>query len=337
MACSWIRLGLFVGLAVAGAAGDASRALAGKKKVPSRTVECGETLSESVRVANNLRNCPGGGLIVGAPGITIDLGGHRIDGTAGAGSAGIDNAAGHAGVVIRNGIVQQFEYGVLLENASGNTVTQLHVLGAVHGIRLVSSSDNAVSAVVATGNDLGIALFASSDRNTLARNDASGNSTDGFYQEASIENVFLRNRASANGAYGFELFGLEGGILKRNVASGNGIDGIILDGMSSGNLVKGNRASGNDLNGIEVVDGPGNVLVGNTVQENGEHGILSETGTVTLTRNRASGNGFLGGGPGDDVGLGISAPPGATSRGNRASGNDDPNECEAADLDCHVP
>jgi hypothetical protein len=33
----------------------------------------------------------------------------------------------------------------------------------------------------------------------------------------------------------------------------------------------------------------------------------------------------------------VTAPSGAIGRGNRASDNDDPNQCEAADLDCHVP
>ena len=86
---------------------------------------------------------------------------------------------------------------------------------------------------------------------------------------------------------------------------------------------------GERRNGILVFGGSNNVLVGNTTHENGRHGIESESSAITLKKSKANGNGFLGGGVGDDVGLGISVPPGATSSGNKALGNDDPNECEA--------
>lgn len=79
-------------------------------KLPVRTVVCGETITESVRIANSLLDCPADGLIVGAPGITIDLGGHRIGGVET--GNGIDNSAGHANVTIRNGMLRGFGYGV---------------------------------------------------------------------------------------------------------------------------------------------------------------------------------------------------------------------------------
>jgi parallel beta-helix repeat protein len=337
MAGSRIRGGLCVVLAVAGAAAWAPPAAAKKRKLPVRNVQCGDTITESLRVANNLRDCGGNGLVVGAPDITIDLGGHRIDGGGSLGSAGIDNRAGHAGVTIRNGTVAGFEHDVALENASGNTLTDLYVLGATSGIQLVSSSNNTIADNTASGNlESGIELFAS-DANTLTGNDASGNDIDGFYVEASSKDLFLRNRAVSNGSYGLEIFGLDAGTLKGNLAAGNGIDGIILDNGSTDNLLKGNTASGNDQAGIEVAGGSGNTLTGNSAHENGAHGILSNTNALTLLKNRADRNGFLNGGAGNDAGLGLSIPAGATSKGNKASGNDDPAECQSAELECHVP
>ena len=43
-------------------------------------VSCGQTITASIVVSNDLDDCPGYGLIVGANGITLDLGGHTIDG-----------------------------------------------------------------------------------------------------------------------------------------------------------------------------------------------------------------------------------------------------------------
>ncbi|HEX5923678.1 MAG TPA: hypothetical protein VFY45_07585, partial [Baekduia sp.] len=47
----------------------------------STTVHCGQTLTHSVRLANDLTDCPADGLVIGADGITVDLNGHTIDGT----------------------------------------------------------------------------------------------------------------------------------------------------------------------------------------------------------------------------------------------------------------
>src|SRR3954453_19115412 len=47
---------------------------------PPVTVSCGQTLTQSVKLANDLSNCPNNGLLIGADNITLDLNGHTIDG-----------------------------------------------------------------------------------------------------------------------------------------------------------------------------------------------------------------------------------------------------------------
>jgi hypothetical protein len=44
-------------------------------------IECGDTITHSVTLTADLGPCPGDGLIVGADGITIDLGGHTLTGS----------------------------------------------------------------------------------------------------------------------------------------------------------------------------------------------------------------------------------------------------------------
>src|SRR3954467_10375729 len=43
-------------------------------------VHCGQIITTSIKVANDLRNCPRHGLVIGAPNITVALNGHTIDG-----------------------------------------------------------------------------------------------------------------------------------------------------------------------------------------------------------------------------------------------------------------
>ena len=113
--------------------------------------------------------------------------------------------------------------------------------------------------------------------------------------------------------------------------------GIFLDGLAA-TTVSANNASANDFDGIRISGGSGYVVGKNKTHENGRHGISSSSAGLTLKKNVASRNGFLGGPPdADGIGLGVDVPAGTTNAGNKAKGNDDPNECEAADVtSCHV-
>ncbi|HEY3427958.1 MAG TPA: DNRLRE domain-containing protein, partial [Acidimicrobiia bacterium] len=94
------------------------------------TVHCGQVLTESTLVGNDLLGCLGEGLVIGAPDIVVDLNGHTI--TSGAiiepGEEdgllpGIRNG-GHTNVVIRNGTVSRFGYGVLLGAGTTHNVVE---------------------------------------------------------------------------------------------------------------------------------------------------------------------------------------------------------------------
>jgi parallel beta-helix repeat protein len=201
----------------------------------------------------------------------------------------------------------------------------------------VTSSGNLLEQNQLSGSDdFGIHFEPGCNDNVVSGNEVSGSQSSGLFIEGSSGNQFLSNEVRTND-YGMEIFGSDH-VVKGNVVEANRDNGIVIDGTPTGVLVKGNRSSGNDGNGIQVF-GPGsdNLLVGNTTHENGGHGIDSESNALTLKKNKANGNGLLNGGPGDDQGLGISVPPGTLNSGNKALGNDDPNECEASDLGCHVP
>jgi parallel beta-helix repeat protein len=121
-------------------------------------VRCGDVLTEDTVLKNDLTNCPGDGLIIGADGVMVDLNGHEIDGTNAAGSAGIRNR-GHDDVRIKDGDfvgldIGEFETGVLLRGADHNRVIGLRVEGSSFGIALFDSHFNVVRANNAVGSAL---------------------------------------------------------------------------------------------------------------------------------------------------------------------------------------
>jgi hypothetical protein len=79
-------------------------------QAPGVQVSCGDVLTRSTTVGNDLVDCPGG-LAAGSSNITIDLNGHTIDGV-GVG-AGVRND-GFDSVIVRSGTLQEFDQGVLL-------------------------------------------------------------------------------------------------------------------------------------------------------------------------------------------------------------------------------
>src|SRR3954447_14959837 len=78
-----------------------------------RPIACGDTITVDARLTANLVNCPAGGVVIGADGITLDLNGHSVDGGASGDDVGID-VDGHRAVTIANGSVREFAEGVLV-------------------------------------------------------------------------------------------------------------------------------------------------------------------------------------------------------------------------------
>ncbi|MCA1681251.1 MAG: hypothetical protein LC777_21070, partial [Actinobacteria bacterium] len=81
-------------------------------------IGCGTVITADTRLDADISGCAGDGITIGAPGITLDLDGHTISGTAA--GTGIDNSAGHDRVRITNGTVAAFSNGIVLIGASAN-------------------------------------------------------------------------------------------------------------------------------------------------------------------------------------------------------------------------
>lgn len=273
----------------------------GSSSLPIST--CGQTVTTNAVLVQNL-NCAGTGIVVGASGITIDLGGHVLKGNHSLGSNGIDGGFAYD-VTIKNGVVRNFDDGVW-------------VVGGV--------ADVSISNVVSTGNVRG-GIVVNGDRVSINKSSASGNGTSGVLVWGTVS--VTSTTAAANGTFGIWL--RDGGSsVKSSSALGNGTTGIALEGDS--NKVASSATSGNGAQGLYVKGNYASVK-STKASSNGEYGIELSGDAASLKGNTTHGNGFAGG-VSDGVGSGIlvggySIAPAGT---NIARGNDDPTECSPASL-----
>jgi hypothetical protein len=230
-------------------------------------LSCGATITTSVRLTADLLECPGDGLIVGAPGIVIDLRGHTVDGV---GTGNGISGNGFADVTVRNGTVRDFAFGVRMADAPGARITNMRVEDTRFGIEL--TDDGTTSALVAwnrvsnatqaginveslaNGNIVranevsashrGIAVQQSAERNTVELNHVHDNVLSGMRIQAP-QSVVRLNLLRDNGQHGLEL-GLSAGDsqVRLNVALGNAGHGITAATpvlMSDGNVARNNQ------------------------------------------------------------------------------------------------
>lgn len=143
------------------------------------------------------------GITVNASDVTIDLMGFTISGTNSTGHHGIHVAGGTdvelSNVVIRNGGITTFDYGILVENTRG---------GEISGI---ISHQNTSNGIQLKQNDPGSCTDFTVTRCTLRANNSSGLSIFGNNTERrNRDHIISHNLISANKNTGISLLGGQG-------------------------------------------------------------------------------------------------------------------------------
>jgi parallel beta-helix repeat protein len=294
--------------------------VAGVGAAAAGPVSCGAVITTSTTLHNDLIDCPGGGIVIGADNITLNLNGHTIDGLGSAapfGSDGIDNTGGYDNIVITNGTVTEFQFGLALVGTTRNVVRRLSVSG------------NTSDAIFVDGF-----AFGNSSDNRFAHNRVFDNIGDGIHLRGSNGNVIRRNSATANRGRGIDLsFSSQSNSVVHNVLAGNRNQGIFLSELADRNDVVRNLFVGNSSSGIAITGSNMNNVVANTIARNGGGiDVLSGTDPRTpanenvLTRNDVIANSFDGifvYGPSEFMGQQIPGATGTVVLANRASANGD--------------
>ena len=86
-------------------------------------LSCGQTITQSATLTADVGPCSNNGIIIGADGITFNLGGFRIFGGANPGDGAGVLVQYRQGVTVTNGTVTDFDSGVVILGGSGNTVS----------------------------------------------------------------------------------------------------------------------------------------------------------------------------------------------------------------------
>ena len=239
------------------------------------SVHCGQTLTQSVRLANDLTDCPADGLVIGADGITVDLNGHTIDGTvappadcdnASHEPAGIKNGGGDNRVydrlTIENGALQQFAQGFSAGSGTdGMADSRLRDLtvrdnssgGLEMGSAGLFTNRNRVKHNLITGTRCGFGIVVNSSDSSLV-----------------AENTIRDNRG------GILLCCSVGNVIRDNLVAHNAEDGIAVCCDGRENVIEHNKVFDNASLGILVFFGTEGTLVReNHVARNGDNIILN--------------------------------------------------------------
>ncbi|MDX6535893.1 MAG: large repetitive protein [Gaiellales bacterium] len=266
---------------VALAAGGCLLLSAGNAGAGVPAVRCGATITKSVTLSADLTNCPGTGLVVGADGITLDLGGHTISGTNAPGGEGIADD-GHAGVQIRNGAISDFRLnGVGLRGARRSIASGL----VIRRIGAGGGENDPVSAGI---------LVKDSPGSQVVANDVSNHvvafQSDGVDVLGSAATVVSGNRLDNNNWDGLVLIASPGSRVSANALSGNGNNGVEVNGASDSTSVTGNHADGNTQIGIVVGSGQGMRVAGNSAKGNDTGLFFFDLHDSVIALNQAAGN-----------------------------------------------
>jgi parallel beta-helix repeat protein len=218
--------------------------------IPLTAVTCGQIIIHSILVANDLTDCPGDGLVIGADGITVDLNGRTIDGVdlgSGIRNDGYDN------VTIGNGTIQQFDYGVQLNaGTNGNTLSfvTLH-FNQDAGILLDNAAGNTIQDNTIEQNSFGIILSGSTQGTLVLANDI-----------VESNNIAVW------------LIGASSNTLRHNIISDPADSAIMLSEAANNNYLEANTLTGGGDAGIIVTGANNNELIANTVYNMSDSGIV---------------------------------------------------------------
>lgn len=259
-----------VGVVVAAAAGavalrsSASRTPVVVLPLTTTAVTCGQHVTTSIVVGNDLFCSSGNGLTADASGIIINLNGHTVTGPGAVGS-GV-NAGGNfsSGVTVENGTVRGWAAGV---DASG-------------------PSDKVVN-VRATANTVGIQIEGSGS--TASANLVFANSGNGIALLDTGNVHITSNIVRENGQQGIDIQSFRlGNVIQTNKVENNSSDGIRDQGART--TITGNISNGNGADGIKSAGDPTSSLGSNTANYNGAFGIEAAGGGSDLGSNVAKGN-----------------------------------------------
>ena len=238
--------------------------------LPLEAHDCHDQIFTSMKLANDLQCTLEDGLRVAANGVVIDLNGHRIrgDGT----GAGV-RANGFSSFKIRNGVIERFGYGVVIENGVGGAT---------------------VSSLLTMKNSLSGILV--KDPTTISGVRSILNGQNGIIGEDADGVQIKNNTTNRNTSWGIRLVDTDTFVVSGNTSQHNN-EGIgISDAVTTeAKKITGNTFSENSLAGLFVSDSTNLTASGNVAKFNGNSGfLLGNVDDIVMKSNQTIDNGEAG-------------------------------------------
>lgn len=308
-------------MVAAGSAAAMALALAAVPKVAQAgDISCGDILFADTLLHEDL-NCGGTkGLIIGADGISVDLGGFTVTGTAVGFAHGIDNAGnqtsdpapgGFDDVTIKNGTISGFEQGIRGVNVLRFTIKDMEVRDQTSSsaIDILRSVDVTIKDTVVTISVVSTTIEAirlqSVDGFTVKDVDVTGGNVGVNFACAPCpdpdgpSNGVVKDSSFTSNGNGILLADTTDATVKDNTITGSASTGILVGlGFLAGfptitNVtITDNTVTGSGGSGIVLVKTDTSKVSANEVTGNGGRGIvliLSSTGNK-ISGNTATGN-----------------------------------------------
>lgn len=220
------------------------------------------------------------GFVITGNNLVFDLNGHSVlynTTTLGPGFTGID-VNGKSAVIIKNGTVIGFQWGIHIRNCSDVTMINNTVKDSDnYGIEVETNSRNitVINNVAQKSKNYGIDVETDSRNITVIGNTVLESST-GISAIKGVSDVHIvNNTVSKSDNIGIQVDGSTSIYIVNNNVSGNTREGILSKG-SSHNVVSGNTISNNKY-GISLYDSGNNTISNNTLSNNSPIGIEMET------------------------------------------------------------
>lgn len=191
------------------------------------SLSCGATVTTDTILTEDLLNCPGNGLVIGASGIILDCDGHTISGDGDASGTGIDIYL-KSSVTVKNCTIRDFGRGIDLEFASyntmiNNTIHNMHY-GYLAGIGILLSSTT----------ELPPSSYNEISYNKIYDNEAHGI----FFRFSSCgNNIITYNKIYSNGFAGISL-NSNGNTISYNEINDNSWNGLLFSAETSNSINK---------------------------------------------------------------------------------------------------
>jgi Right handed beta helix region len=238
-------------------------------------VSCGATITSDATLVSDLK-CPGDGVVVAGDGVTLDLGGHVLRGSA----TGVGIVVTGAHVTVRNGTVRGFREGVHVTAFTGGDthLTRLAVIRNDVGVSILSALGSLDTSRVADNTTDGVRINRGDDW-TVEGATINRNGRDGLSLVLARNLRITHNLVAGNRRNGIASFShVDLATIAENVVAGN--DGFGITVRNSTTRVLRNVVRSNGLNGIDLLEDEGGPvfapfyeITGNVSSKNGGAGI----------------------------------------------------------------